>query len=99
MQLDIVAEFELDKETVQRLNEADDAYDCVKSGGAAKRGALGPFGFSVLAHEVLIEHTPVYYYVAKGVDGNLTTFFCSDQSRLILFHLLSCSFSYDSICK
>ncbi|XP_071703159.1 acid beta-fructofuranosidase-like [Rutidosis leptorrhynchoides] len=80
-QLDIVAEFELDKETVQRLNEADVAYDCATSGGAAKRGALGPFGFSVLAHEVLVEHTPVYFYVAKNVDGNLKTFFCSDQSR------------------
>lgn len=80
-QLDIVAEFELDEETVLRLNEYDVSYDCAKSGGAAKRGALGPFGLSVLAHEGLIEHTPVYFYVAKGVDGNLKTFFCADQSR------------------
>ncbi|KAL7608256.1 beta-fructofuranosidase, soluble isoenzyme I isoform X1 [Lactuca sativa] len=80
-QLDIVAEFEVDKKTVERLNEVDAAYNCAKNGGAAQRGALGPFGFSVLAHEGLAEHTPVYFYVAKGVDGNLKTFFCADQSR------------------
>ncbi|KAK9048042.1 hypothetical protein SSX86_032995 [Deinandra increscens subsp. villosa] len=83
-QLDIVAEFELDEATVMRLNDvsdADVAYDCAKNGGAATRGALGPFGITVLAHEGLIEHTPVYFYVAKGVDGNLKTFFCADQSR------------------
>ncbi|KAK1438717.1 hypothetical protein QVD17_04527 [Tagetes erecta] len=80
-QLDIVAEFELDERTVLRLNGGEVAYECAKNGGAGTRGALGPFGFSVLAHEGLIEHTPVYFYVAKGVDGNLKTFFCADQSR------------------
>ncbi|XP_076941080.1 acid beta-fructofuranosidase-like [Bidens hawaiensis] len=79
-QLDIVAEFELNEATVLKLNGADATYLCA-NGGAATQGALGPFGFSVLAHEGLIEHTPVYFYVAKGVDGNLTTFFCADQSR------------------
>ena len=79
-----MAEFELDEETVLRLNGAEVAYECAKSGGAAQQGALGPFGFSVLAHEGLIEHTPVYFYVAKGVDGNLKTFFCADQSRFVL---------------
>lgn len=71
----------MDKKSVERLNGADVAYDCSKNGGAAQRGALGPFGFSVLAHEGLAEHTPVYFYVAKSVDGNLKTFFCADQSR------------------
>ncbi|CAH1415642.1 unnamed protein product [Lactuca virosa] len=52
-QLDIVAEFEVDKKTVERLNEVDAAYNCAKHGGAAQR----------------------------GVDGNLKTFFCADQSR------------------
>ncbi|MFS8032440.1 putative beta-fructofuranosidase [Helianthus anomalus] len=80
-QLDIVAEFELDEATVQRLNGADVAYDCAQNGGAATRGALGPFGLSVLAHDGLVEHTPVYFYVAKAVDGSLKTFFCADQSR------------------
>ncbi|XP_024993667.1 acid beta-fructofuranosidase-like [Cynara cardunculus var. scolymus] len=80
-QLDIVAEFEIDEKTVNRLNGDDVGYDCVKNGGGAQRGALGPFGFSVLATEGLKEHTPVYFYVAKGVDGNLQTFFCADQSR------------------
>ncbi|KAL8200840.1 hypothetical protein R6Q57_012179 [Mikania cordata] len=80
-QLDIVAEFELDEAAVMQLNGEDVAYECAKSGGAAARGGLGPFGFSVLAHAGLIEHTPVYFYVVKGVDGNLKTFFCADQSR------------------
>lgn len=82
-----MAEFELDEETIKRLNEADVGYDCAKSGGATKRGALGPFGLSVLAHDGIIEHTPVYFYVAKGVDGNLKTFFCADQSRSVLFSI------------
>ncbi|CAH1419985.1 unnamed protein product [Lactuca virosa] len=80
-QLDIVAEFIVDKKTMEVLNGADTSYDCAKSGGATQRGALGPFGFSVLANEGLAEHTPVYFYIVKGVDGNLKTFFCADQSR------------------
>ncbi|CAK9173180.1 unnamed protein product [Ilex paraguariensis] len=80
-QLDIMAEFEIDKEALETINGTDDVYDCSAAGGAAKRGALGPFGISVLADKDLSEQTTVYYYVAKGADGNLKTLFCSDQSR------------------
>ncbi|CAK9171140.1 unnamed protein product [Ilex paraguariensis] len=86
-QLDIVAEFEIDNETLERLNGTDEVYDCRENGGAAQRGALGPFGISVLVAKDLSEQTPVYFYVAKTADGRLKTFFCSDQSRFY-YHLL-----------
>ncbi|KAK3151931.1 hypothetical protein QOZ80_2AG0098780 [Eleusine coracana subsp. coracana] len=78
-QLDILAEFELDSHAVMAINEADVAYNCSTSGGSANRGALGPFGLLVLAHRR--EQTAVYFYVAKGLDGRLTTHFCQDESR------------------
>ncbi|GAV85479.1 Glyco_hydro_32N domain-containing protein/Glyco_hydro_32C domain-containing protein/DUF3357 domain-containing protein [Cephalotus follicularis] len=80
-QLDIIAEFELDKEGLKRTAEANVEFSCSTSGGAAQRGALGPFGLLVLADDGLSEQTPVYFYIAKGTDGNLKTFFCTDQSR------------------
>jgi len=80
-QLDIVAEFEVDRRAVMALNEADVGYNCSTSGGAASRGALGPFGLLVLADKRLREQTAVYFYVAKGLDGGLTTHFCQDESR------------------
>ncbi|KAK7855593.1 acid beta-fructofuranosidase isoform X2 [Quercus suber] len=80
-QLDIVAEFELDKEALERTAQSNVEFSCGNSQGAAQRGALGPFGLLILADESLSEQTPVYFYIAKGTDGNLTTFFCVDQSR------------------
>ncbi|KAL6629692.1 hypothetical protein ACP70R_029457 [Stipagrostis hirtigluma subsp. patula] len=80
-QLDILAEFEVDKHAVMALNEADVGYNCSTSGGAAHRGALGPFGLLVLADRHRREQTAVYFYVAKGLDGGLTTHFCQDESR------------------
>uniref|UniRef100_A0A0A9GIG6 Glycosyl hydrolase family 32 C-terminal domain-containing protein n=1 Tax=Arundo donax TaxID=35708 RepID=A0A0A9GIG6_ARUDO len=80
-QLDILAEFELDKHAVMAINEADIGYNCSTSGGAANRGALGPFGLLVLADKHHREQTAVYFYVAKGLDGRLTTHFCQDESR------------------
>lgn len=80
-QLDIIAEFEVDRRAVMALNEADVGYNCSTSGGAASRGALGPFGLLVLADKHLHEQTAVYFYVAKGLDGALTTHFCQDESR------------------
>ncbi|RCV04471.1 LOW QUALITY PROTEIN: hypothetical protein SETIT_1G004600v2 [Setaria italica] len=80
-QLDIVAEFEVDRHAVMALNEADVGYNCSTSGGAANRGALGPFGLLVLADKHLREQTAVYFYVAKGLDGGITTHFCQDESR------------------
>lgn len=47
----------------------------------AGRGVLGPFGLIVLADENLSELTSVYFYIAKGVDGGLSTFFCQDGLR------------------
>ncbi|KAK3038460.1 hypothetical protein RJ639_029758 [Escallonia herrerae] len=80
-QLDIMAEFEVDKEALERINGTDVDYKCSANGGAAERGALGPFGLLVLADKNLTEQTPLYFYIAKGTDGNLKTFFCTDQSR------------------
>ncbi|KAJ4952512.1 hypothetical protein NE237_029344 [Protea cynaroides] len=79
-QLDITAEFEIEKEALEGTNGTDVGYNCINSGGAAGRGALGPFGLLVFAHHSLSEKTPVYFYLAKGTDGNVKTFFCSDES-------------------
>ncbi|KAK2356161.1 Glycosyl hydrolase family 32 protein [Trifolium repens] len=80
-QLDIIAEFEIDKEALEKIAESNVEYECSTSGGASKRGALGPFGLYVLADSGLSEYTPVYFYVVKGSNGKLKTSFCSDQSR------------------
>lgn len=81
LQLDIMAEFEVDKEALERLNGTDLTYDCTTSGGAAQRGALGPFGLLVIADKSQSEQTPVYFYISKDTQGNLKTFFCADHSR------------------
>ncbi|GAB4857045.1 hypothetical protein Ancab_014956 [Ancistrocladus abbreviatus] len=80
-ELDIMAEFEVDREALEKLPPSNEEYSCSGSGGAAQRGALGPFGLLVLAAEDFSEHTPVYFYVNKGKDGNLKTFFCTDILR------------------
>ncbi|XP_011081205.1 acid beta-fructofuranosidase 2, vacuolar [Sesamum indicum] len=82
-QLDIVAEFKVDEEALKRMNVngSDSSYSCQKSGGAAERGALGPFGLLVLASKHLIEQTPIYFYISKDTKGNFKTFFCADHSR------------------
>lgn len=80
-QLDILAEFEIDKEALEKTGQSNVEYECSTSGGASKRGALGPFGLYVLADGALSEYTPVYFYVVKGSDGKLKTSVCSDQSR------------------
>lgn len=68
-------------EALNRTATSEVEFSCSSSGGAAERSALGPFGLLVLAYEDLSEQTPVYFYVAKGEDGNVKTFFCTDQSR------------------
>ncbi|KAK1376393.1 Beta-fructofuranosidase [Heracleum sosnowskyi] len=80
-QLDITAEFEVDKESLERVQASNEVYDCKNSMGAAGRGALGPFGLLILADKKLSEQTPVYFYITKGSDGDLKTFFCADHSR------------------
>ncbi|KAL3521427.1 hypothetical protein ACH5RR_019576 [Cinchona calisaya] len=80
-QLDIIASFEVDSETLEATVEADVGYNCTTSGGAAGRGKLGPFGLLVFADDSLSELTPVYYYISKGTDGTAETHFCADESR------------------
>ncbi|PPD82427.1 hypothetical protein GOBAR_DD20642 [Gossypium barbadense] len=80
-QLDIIAEFEIDKEALEKTTGSNVTFSCSSSGGTIERGALGPFGLLVLADDSLSEQTPVYFYIAKGSDGKLKTFFCNDQSR------------------
>ncbi|KAK8520844.1 hypothetical protein V6N13_076978 [Hibiscus sabdariffa] len=80
-QLDIIAEFKIENEAFEKATGSNVSFSCSSSGGAKERGALGPFGLLVLADDSLSEQTPVYFYIAKGSDGNLKTFFCNDQSR------------------
>jgi len=85
-QLDIEAEFEIKTDDLKLFFdddsvEADTKFSCETSGGSTARGALGPFGFSVLADEGLSEQTPVYFYVTKGKHSKLNTVFCTDTSR------------------
>ncbi|KAL0446192.1 UNVERIFIED_CONTAM: Acid beta-fructofuranosidase 2, vacuolar [Sesamum latifolium] len=81
-QLDIVAEFEVDKAALESINGTDDTmYSCPTSHGAAQRGALGPFGLLVHTDNHQTEQTPVYFYISKDTQGNFKTFFCADQSR------------------
>nr|ABB77251.1 vacuolar invertase BObetaFRUCT3 [Bambusa oldhamii] len=80
-QLDILAEFQLDPLAVDAVVEADVGYNCSTSGGAAGRGALGPFGLLVLTDRRLREQTAVYFYVSRGLDGSLRTHFCQDETR------------------
>ncbi|XP_008794813.2 beta-fructofuranosidase 1 [Phoenix dactylifera] len=80
-QLDIEAVFEIEGEALAMTVEADVGYNCSTSGGAAERGMLGPFGLLVLANERLSEQTAVYFYIARGTDGNLRTHICHDELR------------------
>ncbi|VAI52834.1 unnamed protein product [Triticum turgidum subsp. durum] len=84
-QLDIQASFHIDSLDLAAANEADIGYNCSTSGGAAGRGALGPFGLLVLAdarhHGGDAERTAVYFYVSRGLDGGLRTHFCHDETR------------------
>jgi len=93
-QLDIEAEFEIKTDDLKLFFdddsvEADNKFSCETNGGSTARGALGPFGFSVLADEGLSEQTPVYFYVTKGKHSKLNTVFCTDTSRLSIYtHIL-----------
>lgn len=80
-QLDIMADFEVDKEAIERMQGSEVVDNCGGHGGAATRGALGPFGFLVLADNDLSEKTPIYFYIGKGGDGKLQTFFGADETR------------------
>nr|GMC85216.1 acid beta-fructofuranosidase-like [Ipomoea batatas] len=78
-ELDIVAEFEVEKDAFEKAAGSDIPYSC--AAGAAQRGALGPFGLLVIAKDDFSEHTPIYFYIAKDTKGNFKTFFCADHLR------------------
>ena len=78
--MDITATFEVDKESMEGLLEADVGYNC-STAGAVVRGTLGPFGLLVIADHSLSELTPVYFYISKDIDGGYKTFFCADEMR------------------
>ncbi|KAL2472000.1 Acid beta-fructofuranosidase 3 [Abeliophyllum distichum] len=80
-QLDIVVEFEVDQKALESINGTNTTYSCNANGGAAERGALGPFGLLVLTDNDQVEQTPVYFYISKDIQGNFSTFFCADHSR------------------
>jgi hypothetical protein len=49
-----------------------------------QRGGAGParpFQVLMLADEDLLEKTVVYFYIVKGMDDTLKTFFCQDDLR------------------
>lgn len=87
LQLDLEVSFELEKEAIEAAVGSEAGYDCTTSGGAASRGALGPFGIVVLGDEKLSELTPIYFYVAKGANGKAESHFCADELRLIHFFI------------
>lgn len=93
VQLDIEAVFEVDTSAADGVvTEAGAAaYSCGTGGGAVGRGLMGPFGLLVLADDQLSERTAVFFYLVKGVDGNLTTFFCQDELRCVWY-------TFSSIC-
>ena len=97
MQLDIEAVFEVDAAAVQGVTEADVGFNCSTSAGAAGRGLLGPFGLLVLADDDLSEQTAAYFYLAKGTDGSLKTFFCQDELRYVIYELRCTLVSY-TVC-
>ncbi|KAK9291836.1 hypothetical protein L1049_019786 [Liquidambar formosana] len=78
-QLDISAEFEIDKEALEENEDEHVNYDCW--GGVAERGSFGPFGLLVNTHPTLSELTPIYFHIAKGTGGHPRTFFCADKTR------------------
>ncbi|PIA34072.1 hypothetical protein AQUCO_03900169v1 [Aquilegia coerulea] len=82
-QLDITVDFEIDKNALEAATGQPGrvGYNCTRSHGAAGRSVLGPFGLLVHANDKRSEQTAIYFYVTKGTDGNLKTFFCTDQSR------------------
>lgn len=91
-QLDIIAEFEMPKGALEEVmlgQPAHVSYNCSRSGGAAQRGVMGPFGLLVVANQGLSEQLAVYFYIGMDDDGHLQTFFCQDELRHVFpFHFM-----------
>lgn len=75
-QLDIFVDFEIELLDTESVNGSSGCGD-----GAADRSTFGPFGILALADETLSELTPVYFRVTNSTDGDVTTYFCADESR------------------
>lgn len=76
----------MDKNSLDSIDGANTTYSCNANGGAAERGALGPFGLLVLTDNDLTEQTPIYFHISKDAEGNFKTFFCADHSRSSRIH-------------
>ncbi|GLT54454.1 hypothetical protein SLA2020_276520 [Shorea laevis] len=77
-QLDIFADFEIESLGSEETNETDEGC---RTGGAVERSSWGPFGLLVIADQTLSELTPVYFRLANSSDGDLKTYFCTDERR------------------
>ncbi|ONI25058.1 hypothetical protein PRUPE_2G277900 [Prunus persica] len=77
-QLDILVDFEIQVLETECVN-GNGSVGC--GDGATDRSTLGPFGILVLADETLSELTPVYFRVSNSTDGDVTTYFCADETR------------------
>jgi hypothetical protein len=90
-QLDIEVTF--DKPDVSGVTPTDDEthpFNCSISGGSAHQGRFGPFGLLVMTDNDRREQTAVYFYISySSKEEEWTTHFCSDQSRLVAFHLIT----------
>ncbi|CAN6565107.1 unnamed protein product [Malus baccata var. baccata] len=76
-QLDIFVDFEIELlDTEESENGSSGCGD-----GTIDRSTFGPFGILVIADESLSELTPVYFRVNNSTDGDVTTYFCADESR------------------
>lgn len=78
LQLDIIVDFEV--EPVESEESEKENVGC--GGGARERTKLGPFGLLVIADDSLSELTPIFFRQHNSTtDGDLTTFFCADETR------------------
>lgn len=80
LQLDIFAEFEV--ETLEsEETENNNAIGCGR--GSIERTKLGPFGILVNADDSLSEQTPILFRIHNSTSGDVTTFFCADETRFV----------------
>ncbi|GJU68563.1 1,2-beta-fructan 1F-fructosyltransferase [Tanacetum coccineum] len=80
--LDIGSATQVDQDALKATTtEVNNGYGCTTSLGATQKGSLGPFRVAVLADGTLSELTPVYFYIAKNIDGSLARYFCTDKLR------------------
>ncbi|XP_050385477.1 acid beta-fructofuranosidase 1, vacuolar [Argentina anserina] len=75
-QLDIFVEFEIEPLESETVNSSVGCGD-----GATDRTSFGPFGILVIADETLSELTPIYFNIANSTEGDVTTYFCADETR------------------